>query len=115
MEGVNLLSLIPMRMAEWEESEGRIVLLRPPPSTTGFRGLLDRFFHKLSASRIRLDEVGGFAWSHFDGRRTVAEVAELMVERFGEEVDPVEERLGRFVWVMRREGLLAYPGWDEEN
>ena len=68
----------------------------------------------MSANRIRLYEVGGFAWTHLDGDRTVAEVGEMMRAEFGDRVDPVEERLGHFVQVMREEGFVAYPGWDEE-
>jgi hypothetical protein len=30
-------------------------------------------------------------------------------------VHPVEERLGRLIWMMRREEFLGYPGWDEEG
>ncbi len=93
--------------------DGRVVMLRPPPKTAGPRGLLDRFFHRMSARRIRLDDVGSFAWKHLDGARTVAEVGDLMKEEFGERVEPVEERLGNLVWMLRREGFLAYPGWDD--
>ncbi len=69
----------------------------------------------MSASRIRLDAVGSFAWKHLDGELTVAEVGDLMEGEFGDRVDPVADRLGRFVQVMRREGFLAYPGWDAET
>jgi len=113
LEGVNLLGLAPVRVARWEEVEGRIVVLRPAPTTRGVRGALDRFFHRMSANRIRLDEVGSLAWKALDGDRTVSEVAALLRETFGENVDPAEERLGHLIWVMRKEGLLAYPGWDE--
>ena len=112
LEGVNLLGLAPRRLARWEDKEGRAVVLRPEPTTRGLRGGVDRMLHKMSASRIRLDEVGTFAWRHLDGERTVAEVAELLRGEFGERVEPAEERLGHLVWVMRREGLLGYPGWD---
>ena len=115
LEGVNLLGLAPFRVADWEEVEGRVVVLRPPPGTPGLRGALDRFFHKLSASRIRLDEVGSVAWRAMDGERTVAEVVGLLREEFGEKVDPAEERLGQLIWMMRREGLLGYPGWDDRS
>jgi hypothetical protein len=113
LEGVNLLGLTPRRVADWEERGGRVVLLRPLPVTRGLRGLADRFFHKMSAHRVRLDEVGGFAWLKFDGEHTVAEVGEMMRVEFGDRVEPVEERLGKLVWVMRREGFLAYAGWDD--
>ncbi len=113
LEGVNLLELAPSRIAEWEEVNGLMVLLRPVPEADGFGGLLDRFFHRMSANRIRLDEVGSFAWLLLDGERTVGEVGELMREEFGETVEPVEERLGHLVVMLRREGFLLYPGWDE--
>jgi hypothetical protein len=113
LEGVNLLALAPFRRAEWEESDGRVVVLRPFPTTHGLRGKMDRFFHRLSANRIRLDEVGSFAWLNFDGSLTVAEVAHRMTEEFGDQVNPVEERLGRLVWMMRGQGFLGYPGWDD--
>jgi len=114
LEGVNLLGLAPVRVARWEEVGGRVVVLRPPPATRGLRGTLDRFFHYMSASRIRLDEVGSVAWRALDGDRTVAEVADLLLEEFEEKVDPVGERLGHFIWLMRKEGFLRYPGWDED-
>ena len=107
------MGLAPLRFATWEEEGGRVVVVRPRPSTRGFRGLLDRFFHKMSASRIRLDEVGSSAWLLLDGERTVAEVAALLREEFGEKVHPAEERLGHLIWMLRKEGLLGYPGWDE--
>jgi len=112
LEEVNLLGLAPRRSARWEEKDGRVVVLRPEPTTQGLRGRVDRMLHRMSASRIRLDEVGSFAWLRLDGDRTVAEVAELLRAEFGERVEPAEERLGHLVWVMRREGLLGYPGWD---
>ena len=115
LEGVNLLGLAPRRIAAWEEVDGRVIVLRPKPMSVGFRGVMDRFFHRMSARRIRLDEVGSFAWGHLDGERTVDQVGDLMRCEFGDGVDPVEERLGHFVQVMRKEGFLAYPGWDDDG
>jgi len=115
LEGVNLLTLAPYRLARWEEVDGRVVVLRPKPTTGGLRGAVDRMLHKLSTPRIRLDEIGSFAWIQLDGNRTVGEVANLLRKEFGERVEPAEERLGHLVWLMRREGFLAYPGWDGEE
>jgi hypothetical protein len=114
LKGVNLLGLAPRPLAHWEEAEeGRVVILRPEPDTKGLKGLMDGFFHRMSASRIKLDEVGSFAWRLLDGDRTVGEIAELLREEFGDAVAPAEERLGHLIWLLRREGLIAYPGWDE--
>lgn len=113
LKGVNLLGLAPLRVAEWEEVEGRVIVLRPESVVGGVRGILDRFLHRMSAQRIRLDEVGSFAWLHLNGDRTVSEVGELMRSEFGDRVEPVENRLGHLVQVMRNEGFIKYPEWDD--
>jgi hypothetical protein len=38
-----------------------------------------------------------------------------MRAEFGERVEPVEERLGHLIRVMRREGFIGYPGWDDRS
>jgi len=74
LESVNLLELIPVRIAEWEERAERVVVIRPTSSRKGLVGLIDRFLYLLSARRIRLDPIGTFAWVNLDGERTVGEV-----------------------------------------
>ncbi len=112
LQDVNLLNLAPVRLAQWEQAGERIVLHRPRPQEGGLKGLLRRIAFSLSASRIRLDDIGSFAWQRLDGRATVGEVAEAMRGHFGEEAEPAEERLGHFVRTLRREGMVAFPGWD---
>ena len=92
-----------------------MVVLRPRPTTTGLRGLLDRFFHRMSARRIKLDEVGSYVWLRLDGERTVGDIAGSLKAEFGDRVEPAEERLGHLVRLLRQEKLVAYPGWDEET
>jgi hypothetical protein len=113
LETINLLALSPVRIAEWEEVDGRVTILRPLPRTHGLRGLLDRFLHLMSAHRIRLDEIGSFTWHRLDGRQTVGEIAQQLRREFGEVAEPAEQRLANLVWVLRREKLIAYPDWDE--
>jgi hypothetical protein len=113
LETVNLLEMRPLRLARWEERGDRVVLLRPRPKGRAPRVLLDRFLHLLAAHRLRLDEIGSASWLLLDGKRNVAEIATLLRERFGERVEPAEERLGYLVRVLRREGFVAYPGWDD--
>lgn len=113
LEGVNLLDLVPVRLAEWEESGERITVLRPRPSVRGPRSLLERMLYYLAARRIRLDDVGTAAWRALDGTRSVREIAAMLQVEFGEQVAPAEERLGFLVRVMRRERLVGYRGWDD--
>jgi hypothetical protein len=113
LDGVNLLDLAPAPVAEIEERDGKVVLLRPKPRTRGLRGLSDRITTFLSAPKVRLDEFGSFTWRRLDGRTTVAEVAAALREEFGETAEPVEDRLGLYIRLLRREGMLIFPGYDD--
>jgi hypothetical protein len=113
LDQVNLLNLAPVRIADWKEIERRVVVERPRPRSGGLRGLGYRVAYVLSARRLRLDEIGSFAWRHLDGVATVGEIARQMREELGERVEPAEERLGLFIRQLRREGLVAYPDEDQ--
>jgi hypothetical protein len=113
-QGVNLLELRPVRLATWEESaDERVVLVRPRPAARGPYGLFLRITSWLAPPRLRLDPIGSLAWRQLDGDRSVAGVAAGLRERFGETAEPVEERLGKLLRLLRRDGFLALPPYDE--
>jgi hypothetical protein len=112
LEDINLLEITPVCLAEWEETEDRIVVIRPKPLKPRFAAPLQWFFYLLSAKRIRLDPRSSLVWKCLDGKHTVADVAARLRSEFGESVEPAEERAGHLVRVLRREELVAYPGWD---
>jgi hypothetical protein len=66
----------------------------------------------MAAHRIRLDDIGSEVWRLLDGTRTVQHIATILRSRFGDRVEPAEERVGHLVRVLHREDLVAYPGWD---
>jgi Coenzyme PQQ synthesis protein D (PqqD) len=113
LAGVNLLDVAPVRLAAWQERDGRAVLERPRPRSRGLKSLLDRLAFLMATRSVRLDAIGSSAWKRFDGAATVAEVAGAIREEFGEAAEPAEERLGYLVRLLRREGMVGYPGWDE--
>jgi hypothetical protein len=113
LEAVNLLEIRPLRVAQWEREGDRVTVIRPRPTGRLPRVLIEGLLHLLAARKLRLDEIGSASWLLLDGKHSVAEVANILRQRFGERVEPTEERLGHLVRVFRREGLVAYPGWDE--
>lgn len=113
LEKINLLELVPNRLAAWQEADGRVVIERPKPGGSGWRGFVEWLRYRLAVRRIRLDERGSRAWQLLDGSRTVGEVADALRQEFGEVVEPAEERVGHLVRMLHKEELLAYPGWDD--
>ena len=106
---MNLLDLTPVAVAEAEEKDGRVIVIRPRPVTRGLRKPIDCLIYLLAVRRLRLDEVGSFCWRQMDGRRTAGDIAEALRTEFGDSVEPAEERLGQFVRLMQREELVTFP------
>jgi len=100
-----VLAAVPRRLATWKEDEqGRVVLERPRPTTTGLRGMGDRISWWLSPRRVRLDALGSTAWRRLEGHTTVAEVAEALADTHG--IEDARNRAAHFVRLLHREGYL---------
>jgi len=110
---VNLLDLIPRRIAEYEVDDARIVTVLIPRFSNRimkrlFEPRLKRPFH-----RIKLDDIGSEAWLLCDGTRNVGEIAELMREKFNERIEPCYDRLGLFFRQIERARFIAYTNLEE--
>ncbi len=97
----------PYRRLRWlEGSDGRVVVLRPRLG----EGRLGRWVGGLFRDpyyRIRLDDFGTFVWKACDGETSLDVIAQQMQKRFGRDVEPADERLGRFVQKMLSSRLIA--------
>ena len=100
-----ILAAVPRRLASWKEDEqGRVVLERPRPATTGLRGVGDLISWWLSPRRVRLDALGSTAWRRLEGHTTVAAVAEALADTHG--IEDARSRAAHFVRLLHREGYL---------
>ena len=112
LHDVNLLGLIPVRTANWTERADRVVIERPRPQSHGIRQVGRRIAHWLAPARLRLDSIGSFTWKHLNGDASVGLVCAKVRDEFGTSAEPVEERVGEFVRLLRREDMVAYPAAD---
>ena len=105
----NLLDMIPVREADWQvDADDRITLLRARPDRRGRRGFTVWLSSMMGPSRVRLDEVGSFTWRHIDGQTDVRTLCGRLQDEFGDRVEPVHERLGQLIRILRRERLVSY-------
>ncbi|MDV3104239.1 PqqD family protein [Thermococcus waiotapuensis] len=100
------LNLVPVRngKVQLRKVEGKYYLLIPMESKLDF---LARKLHG-DYRRIELDEVGAYIWELCDGRKTVAEIGKALKARFGEEVEPLYERLVTFLLELRKRYLVGF-------
>lgn len=108
--GVNLLHVTPRREVLWEEDGSGLVTLVPErPKVRGPRSLGRWLRYMMAPPRIRLDDVGSYAWLRLDGGTTVGGLAGAVREHFGDRVEPVEQRLGQLIRLLRHERFVSYP------
>ncbi len=114
LEEVNLLDLVPVRLADWREAGDRVVLLRPKPPSP-LKRPFEWLAQTLAPRRLRLDEIGSYMWKQLEGGKTAGQIAQAVRQEFDDAVEPVEERLGVMLRTLRREGLIGYEGWDDRR
>lgn len=112
-DGPNLLDLTPRREVAWEQGEdGSVTLVRERPRVRSPRSLGRWVSFMMAPPRIRLDDVGSYTWLRMDGATDVRELAEMVRTEFGDRVEPVGQRLGQLVRVLRRERFVSYAELD---
>jgi len=97
----NLLELVPERIAQWVEEDGRIVLLKPKVKSARVRKFMVRPNY-----RVKLDDYGSWVWKNIDDARSVEEIGGILRDKYGESIEPLYERLGDFLSILEENGLI---------
>jgi len=107
------LDLVPGRNEDVKtsESEGGVVVLIPMDSPLDF---LAKRIHG-GYRKLKLDGQGAFVWNLCDGKRSVREIGNRLRERFGEEPEPLYERLVVFLMDLRRRHLIDLKSPEERT
>ena len=94
------------RRLAWKEAEdGRILVFRPRLG----EGKLGKWLESLlglAPYRIRLDEIGTLVWKNCDGNTSAQQMADQLRSKFGEKVEPAEDRLQHFITQMNRSRMI---------
>jgi len=105
---VNLWELIPVRKFEFEKSENELVTILIPKFTNKFlvQHLMPRL--KYPFIKIKLDEIGSVVWNEIDGKKKVGEIADILEKKFGEKIQPIEERLSKFFTQLKLHQFIDF-------
>lgn len=93
--------IVVTQKVEWKDGPGDLAVLLVPRFRRGplAKWLLARL--KNPFFRVNLDEIGSFVWKQFDGKTAFSSIAQSMREKFGEKADPAEDRLKKFLILLR--------------
>jgi hypothetical protein len=102
----NLFDLRPRQRRSFEElDDGTIEVLIPRYGNNAVSRLLKKVLSNRPV-RVHLDDIGASVWRLCDGQRTVHEIGQSLHGQFGDRIEPVYDRLERFLKQMKQAGLI---------
>jgi hypothetical protein len=103
---INLLDMKPKRTSMWKRGE-KVTIIVPKAKTIIGKHICD-FVGKPRTFKLNLDEYGSAVWKLCNGDRTVREIGDELERKFGKKVEPVYERLKKFLHILEAEKLIKY-------
>ncbi|MFC2088332.1 PqqD family protein [Calditrichota bacterium] len=105
----NFLNFIPLTSFNWYVSEEtkKVIIQRPKFDNPLLKKYIVPFFKK-PFFEVKLDEFGSFVWQKIDGQKTIYEIANELKNQYGQKVDPVYDRVSRFIKHLRQQRMVDY-------
>jgi len=105
---INYLELTPKRVYNYEvESSGKISVLVPKFKN---KLLVNFLAPRLKAPYIKakLDDFGSLTWIEMDGTKNVESISQLLTDKFGDKVQPANERLTKFLTQLYQYNFITF-------
>jgi hypothetical protein len=110
---INLLELVPEQTVESVTGEDGIVTILGPRFKT-------RIMKKTVGSRLKspyfkiaLDDIGTAVWENIDGTRKIGEISNILKAKFGERIEPCNDRLAVFFTQLELSSFIRYTNLEE--
>lgn len=105
----NLLDFIPQKNEKFEflvkeDNLVQIIIQRQNPLDK-----MVRIFKKTPTEfKVDLDEFGSYAYLNIDGKKNIYEIGNLLLEHFGESIEPAHLRLGSFMNLLKNNNFIYF-------
>ena len=112
---INYLDLIPRRneALKWHRDLKERVILEI--ENTGIMNTIaQKVFGKPRFTKVHLDAQGTFIWPLIDGEKTVADIAALVKEEFGEKAEPLYPRIVKYFQIMESYNFIEFINKPEK-
>lgn len=107
----NYLDKVPMRNAKFKWSVDKDGAVALEVENKGvFNRIAQKLLKKPPVTFVHLDKMGTFIWPLLDGKLTVGELGEKVREEFGDEAEPLYERLVKYFGILQSYGFIV---WNE--
>lgn len=106
---INYLDLIPERepSLRWHRDLKERVILEVE-NTGIMNSIAQKVFNRPRYTKVHLDEQGTFIWPLIDGQRTIADIAALVKEHFGEAAEPLYPRIVKYFQIVESYHFIKF-------
>jgi hypothetical protein len=113
----NLLTLVPIKNCKWtrQKDNPELVKLYKPKFDTKFGKKIGKKLKIKPEYTINLDEYGTAVWRLCNGKITFKEIADILKTQFGDDVEPLYERLAAFFKILESNELIIFKSEDEKK
>lgn len=73
-----------------------------------FNRIAQKCFKKPKVTKVHLDKMGNFIWPLIDGEKSIYDIASYVKEEFGDEAEPLYERLTQYMKTLESYGFVSY-------
>lgn len=102
------MELRPIRNVKEEVDSKDLVTISIPKFTNRFTRKYFDSILKSPVIKLKLDELGSASWLAMDGIKDVNEIAKGLTEKFGDKIQPIEERLTKFLTQLYDHRLITF-------
>ena len=106
---VNYLDLTPVKaqdLRRHKDIKDRVIL--EVENTGAFNTIAQKIFNKPRFTKVHLDSQGSFIWPLIDGEKTVADIAVLVKEQFGEAAEPLYPRIVKYFQIVESYHFIKF-------
>lgn len=91
---------------KWTQNEDGAVTLEIE-NKGFFNRLAQKFFNKPPITYVHLDNTGSFLWPLIDGEKDIIELGKEVKQKFGDEAEPLYERLAKFFQILESYNFIS--------
>ncbi len=105
----NYLLRVPVHPEElvWSVDENNLVTIEIE-NKGAFKRITQLILRKPKTSYIHLDKHGSFTWLLVDGKKDIIELGKLVEAEFGEDANPLYERLATYFQILDSYHFIAW-------
>ena len=105
----NFLDYIPKHNSLYEDRTNEKGMIEVGMLNRGlFNRIAQILFKRPKISWIELEGMGSFIWNQIDGKRNVYEIGKLVKEKYGQEAEPLYERLSTYIKTLHNSCFIVY-------